>query len=88
MTKFFKGKNKQAKQLPPPLPRGMDELNKAYSDLIGKLGMEELKLAVSKRNCDVYKNNLMELSVEADARQKLDAEEKAKTEQTQAQEQK
>lgn len=88
MTKFFKGKNKQAKPLSPVLPRSMDDLNKAYSDLIGKLGMEELKLAVSKRNCDIYKTNLMDLSVEADARQKLDAEEKAKTEQNQSQEQK
>jgi hypothetical protein len=71
MTKFFKQKPKQVK---PAEPRSIDELNKVYNDLISKLGVEELKVTISQRNATFYKDQLVQISAEADARQKLDKE--------------
>lgn len=71
MSKFFKNKPQPVKQAD---PRSIDELNKVYNELVTKLGVEELKVSISQRNASFYKDQLLQISSEADARQKLDQE--------------
>lgn len=79
MTKFFKGNNK-SKTIKPVPPRAMDEINKEYSELIGKLGIEQFKAATIAKNVEYYTQRLMEVNLEANNRTELDKVEKIETE--------
>jgi len=70
VTKFFKGKQK-AKQIQTE-PRKQEDINKEYSDLIGKLGIEEFKKHVCERNIEQYKYRLLQVNEEANQRTALD----------------
>lgn len=72
MTKFFKGKKLKVTDA---IPRSQEELNKEYTELISKLGIEQFKLSVSKQNIDVYTQQLMKVNAEAHARTELDKKE-------------
>lgn len=74
--KFFKGKQKQPVTEAPaaPAPRSMEELNKVYQELCARTGQLQYKMAVDKEQLKQLNEAIRSVNLEADARQKLDAE--------------
>lgn len=71
---------KRAKKQAEAQPRSMDEINKEYSELIGKVGQAQYKAYVYQRATEELNRRLELVNTEADARGKLDAEAKKQSE--------
>jgi hypothetical protein len=74
MTKFFKGK-RQAKALPPPVPRVEDEIRKEYADVAFAAGQAQYQVYVYTEELSRINQRLLEINQEAAARQKLNKDE-------------
>jgi len=76
MTKFFKGKNKKAAEVPTeaPVPRQMDEIKKSYEELRNRAGDLQYQAFILKRDLEQINQALVSVNHEAAARQKLDKE--------------
>jgi hypothetical protein len=75
-TKFFKGKNKMAKEVKPVI-RSVEEINKEYTELIGQAGIEQFKLYLAEENLKRLNGRLHLVNMEANERGRLDQEAKA-----------
>lgn len=74
MSKFFKGL-KSSKKAVAPVPRSLEEINVAYSELIGKVGQAQYQAYAYTREVDKLNQQLLNVNLEAKARQELDAKE-------------
>lgn len=76
MTKYFKSLQK-SKKVAAPVPRTMEEIQKDYSELIGKVGQAQYQVFAYQREVDSLNNQLLNVNLEAKARNELDAKAKA-----------
>lgn len=76
---FFKNKKqKPPLPAPKPVPRTMDEINGVYRELVGRAGQLQYKVEVDKAQLRQLNDAIHTVNLEADERQKLDAEATAK----------
>lgn len=78
-TKFFKDKRKKSANVEVKSePRSREEIVKEYTEVQAKLGGAQYLKYVYERETEILGQQMLSLNQEADARQKLDAEAKAK----------
>jgi len=74
MTPFFR--NKQGKKIKTSPPRDMAEINKEYSELIGKVGQAQYQAFIYKQETERLNQEIRRVNSEAAERTKLEAEAK------------